>query len=49
MLFTRDLPALPIFHHIQGTIFREGFSGFTGEARDGGGGFAWNAHQWDVN
>ena len=48
MLFSRDLPALPIFHHVQGTIFREGFTGFKGEARDGGGGFAWNAAEWDI-
>jgi hypothetical protein len=48
MLFTRDLPAMPIFYHVQGTVFREGFSGLKGEARDGGGGFAWNAHEWDV-
>jgi peptide/nickel transport system substrate-binding protein len=49
MLFTRDLPALPIFHHVQGTIFRDGFTGFKGEARDGGGGFAWNAYEWDLS
>lgn len=47
-LFTRNLPALPIFYHVQGTIFREGFSGLKGEARDGGGGFAFNAHEWDI-
>jgi len=48
MLFTRDLPALPIFHHVQGTIFREGVTGFKGEARDGGGGFGWNSNEWDL-
>lgn len=47
-LFVRDLPALPLFYHVQGTIFREGFTGLKGEARDGGGGFAFNAHEWDV-
>ena len=47
-LFVRDLPALPLFYHVQGTIFREGFSGLKGEARDGGGGFAFNAQEWDI-
>ncbi len=47
-LFVRDLPALPLFYHVQGTIFREGFTGLKGEARDGGGGFAFNAHEWDI-
>ena len=34
--------------HVQGTIFRDGFTGFKGEARDGGGGFGWNAFEWEL-
>lgn len=48
-LYSRNLPSLPLFHHVQGTIFREGFTGFIGFAQDGGGGEAWNVLDWDVN
>jgi peptide/nickel transport system substrate-binding protein len=46
-LFTRDLPALPLFFHVQGTIFRDGFSGFRGESPSGGQ-WAWSYADWDI-
>lgn len=48
-LFTRDLPALPLYYHLSGSAFREGFTGFKGYARDGGGGSAWNVEEWDIH
>lgn len=47
-LYSRNLPSLPLFHHVQGDVFREGFTGFMGYSQDGGGGEGWNVLDWDL-
>jgi peptide/nickel transport system substrate-binding protein len=47
-LDTQHLPALPLYYHMQGAIFREGVSGIKGEPRGAANASGWDVMDWDV-
>ncbi|MPZ14211.1 MAG: hypothetical protein GEU73_07260 [Chloroflexi bacterium] len=47
-LDTQELPALPLYYHMQGAVFREGVTGVKGEPRGAENASGWDAPDWDV-
>ena len=46
-LLTEELPVLPLFFQIRGTIFREGVVGIKGDTNPPGS-VTWNVTEWDL-
>ena len=47
-LYSQELPALPLYHLPQGSVFREGVAGIKGESWREGSSETWNVTEWDV-